>query len=287
MSKNIFHIGYHKTATTWFQKKLYPHVSNFDIAKRSLIRSFFYEDKMYNFDNASDIIFCDEELSGNIHNAGHSGFLTKQVARKIGEFNNPKVVIFLRNQYDIISSSYLQYVKEGGNYSINKYVYHKEYLRSNRVSLFSFKHFNYYNLISNYIEIVGKKNVHIYLYEDFASNQKSFIKEFCDTHDLKINLEKIDFTRTNNSYSYISYYLAKFINSFSHKNVLYKYYILHIPFLYEYARFVLSRINIFPINRRSILSKKIKRDIDKFYKESNNKISSEFGLDLKKYNYPT
>ena len=284
--KNLFHIGYHKTATTWFQKKFYPLLKNYNQVDRSKIRDFFYENKYQDFSSKKNQIFCDEELSGNIHNGAYLGLLSENIATKISKFENPKVIIFIRNQYDIIVSSYLQYIKEGGNYSFLRYIEHEEFDRSNRTSLFSFSHFDFHNLIHTYESLLGKENVHVYLFEDFLSDQKSFISSFIKSHNLEIDIEKIDFTKNNNSYSYISLFLARIINTFTRKNVLYKYYIVHLPFIYEYAREILRRIKIFPVKSKSFINEELKQLIKQKYSESNKILINEYNLDLEKYNYP-
>ena len=284
--KNLFHIGYHKTATTWFQKKFYPLLKNYNQVDRSKIRDFFYENKYQDFSSKKNQIFCDEELSGNIHNGAYLGLLSENIATKISKFENPKVIIFIRNQYDIIVSSYLQYIKEGGNYSFSRYIEHKEFDRSNRSSLFSFKHFDYKNLIHKYQSLIGKENVYIYLFEDFITDQELFISSFIKDHNLEIDLNKVDFEKNNNSYSYVSLFFARIINSFSRKNVLYKYYIIHLPFVYEYAREILRRIKIFPVKSRSFINDEFRHIINKKYSDSNKSIAKEYNLDLDKYNYP-
>lgn len=284
--KNLFHIGYHKTATTWFQKKFYPLLKNYNQVDRSKIRDFFYENNYQDFSSKKNQIFCDEELSGNIHNGAYLGLLSENIATKISKFENPKVIIFIRNQYDIIVSSYLQYIKEGGNYSFSRYIEHKEFERSNRSSLFSFKHFDYKNLIHKYQSLIGKENVYIYLFEDFITDQELFISSFIKDHNLEIDLNKVDFKKNNNSYSYVSLFFARIINSFSRKNVLYKYYIIHLPFVYEYAREILRRIKIFPVRSRSFLNDEFRQIINKKYSDSNKSIAKEYNLDLDKYNYP-
>ena len=283
---NIFHIGYHKTATTWFQQSLYPLVKNIDFIEREKIRFYFYENEDVNFPNNAVNVFCDEELSGNIHNGGLSGFLPNNVALQIAKFKNPRVIIFIRNQYDMIQSSYLQYIKAGGNYSIEKYLYHRMYVRSNRTALFSFKHFNYYNLIQQYQNLIGKENVYVYLFEDFVNDKKHFIKRFVNIHQFDIDVNNIDFSSSNKSHSLLSYYLARFFNSFSRKNVLFKYHIIHIPKIYEYSRAILSKFTFFPIKKQSFLNDKIKSSIYEYYKNANQKLAQELGLELKKYNYP-
>ena len=284
--KNLFHIGYHKTATTWFQKKFYPLLKNYNQVDRGKIRDFFFENKYQDFSSNKNQIFCDEELSGNIHNGAYLGLLSENIATKISKFENPKVIIFIRNQYDIIVSSYLQYIKEGGNYSFSRYIEHKEFERSNRSSLFSFKHFDYKNLIHKYQSLIGKENVYIYLFEDFITDQELFISSFIKDHNLEIDLNKVDFKKNNNSYSYVSLFFARIINSFSRKNVLYKYYIIHLPFVYEYAREILRRIKIFPVRSRSFLNDEFRQIINKKYSDSNKSIEKEYNLDLDKYNYP-
>ena len=102
------------------------------------------------------------------------------------------------------------------------------------INLFSFKHFDYKNLIHKYQSLMGKENVYIYLFEDFITDQELFISSFIKDHNLEIDLNKVDFEKNNNSYSYVSLFL-RIINSFSRKNVLYKYYIIHLPFVYEYT----------------------------------------------------
>ena len=284
--KNLFHIGYHKTATTWFQKKFYPFLENYIQVERSKIRDFFYENKFHDFSSDKNLIFCDEELSGNIHNGAYLGLFSEYIATKISKFENPQVIIFIRNQYDIIVSSYLQYIKEGGNYSFLRYIEHEEFDRSNRTSLFSFSHFDFHNLILTYESLLGKENVHVYLFEDFLSDQKSFISSFIKNHNLEIDIEKIDFTKNNNSYSYISLFLARIINAFTRKNVLYKYYIIHLPFIYEYAREILRRIKIFPVKSKTFINEELKQLIKQKYSESNKSLINEYNLDLEKYNYP-
>ena len=286
MNNNIFHIGYHKTATTWFQKNFYPFVNHISFIERQKIRSYFYENNIENFDSNIHQVFCDEELSGNIHNGGLSGFLTDNVAQKISKFNNPKVIIFIRNQYDIIASSYMQYVKEGGNYSISKYISHSSFPRSNRSALFSYAHFDYYRLIKLYESLIGKENIYVYLFEDFVQDNKGFISEFIKDHDFDILIEDLDFISNNRSYSYLSYRLARFFNCFTREKTLFKYYILHIPYLYKYVREILSRISFSSLKPRNLLTKKIKREILSYYKLSNSNLSKEYGFKLRDLGYP-
>ena len=284
--KNIFHIGYHKTATTWFQNKFYPLLKNYKVVNRSRIRDFFYEEKAIEFTDKNNLIFCDEELSGNIHNGGYLGLLPEKVCYKISKFKQPHVIIFIRNQYDIIVSSYLQYIKEGGNYSLKRYLNHKEFDRKNRSSLFSFSHFKYDRLIQKYIDQIGEDNVYVYLYEDFKKDKDNFISNFIRIHQFDIDKNSISYSKSNSSYSYVSLIFARILNSFTRKNVIYKYYIIHIPYVYEYVRELLRRISILPIRSTAFLDEKMKKKILYEYSESNKILIKKYNLDLERYNYP-
>ncbi len=284
--ENIFHIGYHKTATTWFQKNFYPFIDNINYVEREKIKDFFYFKKNIDFSSENTLVFCDEELSGNIHNNGLSEFLSIYVANKISKFKNPKIILFLRNQYDIIISSYLQYIKEGGTYSIDKYIHHKDFDKSFRSPLFSLDHFDYQKRISFYTDLLGVDNVYIYLYEDFVEDPKKFIEKFIKDHNFLIDINKINFSKNNTSYSYISYFLARFTNRFTRNNVLYKHYFFHIPFFYEYSRELYSRINFLKINKNKFLNSNLNSLIKSYYIESNNTINDKYKLNLDRFNYP-
>ena len=70
------------------------------------------------------------------------------------------------------------------------------------------------------------------------------------------------------------------------KNVLYKYYIVHLPFIYEYIREILRRIKIFPVKSKLFINEELKQLIKQKYSESNKSLINEYNLDLEKYNYP-
>ena len=284
--KNIFHIGYHKTGTTWFQKHFYTSVNNCKLVDRQKIRNHFFENKNENFQNNLTQVFCDEELSGNIHNGGLSGFASGGTSDKISEFKNPKVIIVIRNQHNIIASSYLQYVKKGGNFSLNKYLYHTDFPNSNRSALFSFNHFNYLEKIKLYEDKLGEENVFIYLYEDFKNAKEDFLMGFIEEHGFNIKYEDINFKQNNKSYSYFSLLLSRFFNSFTRKDVLYKYYFIHIPFLYELTSSVIKKLNCGKIKLDEFLGRQNRQYILDFYKNSNNVLLEKYNLDLRKYNYP-
>ena len=284
----VFHIGFHKTGTTWFQKEFYSKVSNYQVVDRASLQNEFLKTAHIKRDLSQNLLFCDEELSGNIHTGGNGGLTGFSVADRISEsYPNAKVIIFIRNQFSMISSSYLQYIKKGGNYSIKKYISHQDFPDTHRAPLFSFNHFDYLELISYYENKVGKKNVFVYLFEEFKSDQEFFLEKFTANHGFKIELGKLNLEKKNTSYRSGNLFLSRILNSFTRKDVLYKYYIFHIPRFHNLVSTILSRVSIgSKIKPKTILGKSIVSEINVRYKESNTILAEKYNLDLTKYEYP-
>lgn len=284
----VFHIGFHKTGTTWFQKEFYPKVSNFQFVDRRSLQNEFFKSAQEKRDLSQNLLFCDEELSGNIHTGGNGGLTGFSVADRILEnYPNAKVVIFIRNQFSMISSSYLQYIKKGGNYSVKKYIYHQDFQDSHRAPLFSFNHFDYLELISYYENKVGKENVFVYPFEEFKNNQETFLERFSANHGFDLELGKLNLEKKNTSYRSGNLFLSKILNSFTRKDVLYKYYIFHIPGFHNLINTILSRVSFgSKIKPKNILGERIISEVNVRYKESNTKLAEKYNLDLAKYEYP-
>ena len=82
-------------------------------------------------------------------------------------------------------------------------------------------------------------------------------------------------------------FLSRILNSFTRKDVLYKYYIFHIPRFHNLVSTILSRVSIgSKIKPKTILGKSIVSEINVRYKESNTILAEKYNLDLTKYEYP-
>ena len=295
----IFHIGYHKTGTTWFQKYYYPAVKNAEYVDHILTRKIFLDKRGFDIPDLNKLkmepnktyIFCHEELSGNIHTGGMNSFVTKDIAYRIRDlYPNARIVIFIRNQINMIASCYSQYIKEGGTYNVKRYVFHNDFKKIFRSALFSFDHFNYYNLVDHYVTLFGENNVNIYLYEDFAHDTQNFIGKFEER--LTLESSSIGLVKPNVGYRKSIMALARFINVFHRGDVLYKYYLFNVPGLLRTSKKALNFLNKNAVfgkreSPEKILGSPLVKHINNYYRESNNQLSITFNLDLKKYNYPS
>jgi hypothetical protein len=131
----IVHIGYHKTATTWFQKRLWPNLASHDYVPREVTQRALLDPPGMHFDAAlasevlglatrsRPVVVSEENLSGYIHNGGLHGLLAPEMARRIkAVLPAARIVIFIRRQPDAVRASYSQYLAAGGTFGLRRYL---------------------------------------------------------------------------------------------------------------------------------------------------------------------
>ena len=192
MENLLIHIGYHKTATTWLQQKLFitesevfEPMSMLRKGHSSLAKHFFYDDEQYllspfeyneariqkeieSIKGSNDKlilkipVISHERLSGNPHS---SGFDAKKIASMLkSTFPKAKILIIVREQKSFILSNYFQYLSIGGTCNLNKYLNTKY---DGKRPFFSPNHIKYLPLITEYYNLYGKNNVLVLPYEMF------------------------------------------------------------------------------------------------------------------------
>lgn len=308
MNRPIVHIGYHKTATTWFQKSFYPTVRNFAYVPREKVKQAFLSDTPFSFDPAKarealqldatlPPILCEEELSGYLHNGGLIGYLSAEMARRIkAVFPDARIVILIRSQPDMIAATYQQYIRGGGTYSVRRYLFSKRYLHGAaaepyKIPRFSFAHFEYDRLIAHYDAIFGRENVHVVPYENFRSDMAGTLAEMQEKLGFEAELGAKASKRVNQSYGAALIPFARFLNLFTARTVLDKRTLLNIPYWYTVRRFILEQLNATGLFGKApkperLLGKQICRQIEDYYAESNQRLSALRDLPLKDLGYP-
>jgi len=296
MGRRIFHVGFHKTATTWFQESYYPNIDNFIVVDRKTLQEDFIEPHALNYNpekviskysKNNNYLFVDEEMSGNIHNAGLNGFLTKEIAHRIKlVFPDAEVVMFIRKQEDMIRSIYAQYIKKGGTFNLKSYLHHPDN-HNHRAPMFMFEHLNYFNTVEYYNNIFGSA-FKVYLYEDFLQNQKNFLSQLCK--DLEVSpVECFNIEKKNLSYGGFAIKIRRVLNIFTKKDVPNKYYVLNVylfnSFLDRIFSWSISLFSKLGLNYKYRLPSRQLTFIEKYYGESNAKLEKYYGLKLKEYGY--
>jgi hypothetical protein len=206
MSNNtpfFIHIGFHKTATTWFQDhffsnhpqiqylgKAYPDHPSFRMSelKETIVSE---PDTTFSSDESRETlhsIINEHPLNGfRIHGMSYEGLSagsnwfggrTFYVADRLKEVfrdYDVKIIMGIREQLSMIESMYSEYVKLGGSESLERLLF----------SPFSeaddlLDKLKYAPLIEYYRDTFGEDDVFVYLFERFKSEKSTLLDEICD-----------------------------------------------------------------------------------------------------------
>lgn len=309
-SAAIVHVGYHKTASTWFQNAVYPRVANRRYIARRRVVEAFLADPAFHFDAArarerlglapgeTGVILCEEELSGSLHTGGHAGFLSKEMPRRIAEvLPEARIVLVIRRQPEMIASCYLQYVRAGGTYGPERYLFPERHFpgdlgRPHKAPRFSFAHFEYLPLISAYQRTFGPERVHVFLYEALQADPSRFLADFGRRLGLAVDAGRTDTAaRYNASYGMAAVRLARVLNLFTAKKVVHKTCLVHVPGLYKARTRLLDAISAGGLAGRRpcpdrLLGAETVAWIEARYRDSNRRLAETCGLALGEHGYP-
>lgn len=200
----LIHVGFHKTATTWLQEELFDsgrfgfrplcpqgtdsrwfgwefltgsgyhrHLEGrlatpFDFDALAVRRRIVTELRRRPAEDGFPVI-SHEDLSGHIWSGG---FQKKEIAdRLFAALPEARILITVREQIELIRSSYEHYLWYGGLASLKHYVRpHNEF----QVPLFNPSHLLYDRLVGYYRSLFGSDRVLVLTYEDFCDRPEHF-----------------------------------------------------------------------------------------------------------------
>lgn len=306
MPNNIIHIGFHKTGTTWFQKRLYPHISNYALIERRTIQRALLWDSAFHFsaDNAryllkdasagKPMIISEEELSGTPHTSGMYGYASMEIARRLHALDpHARVVIFIRRQTDMAASIYQQYVREGGTHSPQRYFFPERYRKDVarhpfKYPVFNFQHLEYLGLLRHYRDLFGAGRVKVCLFEHFQEDPRQFTNEYMNDLDLDAGDASIDYGAANRSYNPYSLHIMRILNQFSYRSVMDKHYIANLlsnKLRSDLGSFIEKALPTGSQGSGGILNQALKKSINDRFRHSNALLAQEFNLPLEQYGY--
>lgn len=223
----VFHIGYHKTGTTFLQKNIFEKFSVFNrVDQFDINRAFIYPGPFhFSLEQARAFVheksigdrinvFSNERLSGGPHYGGRDA---REIADRIFHTcPNAKIIIVVREQLSAIQSAYMQYVKACGSLSLKEYV-----APSTRRDLGSFRkeHFEYHYLVGYYQELFGKDKVLCLPYELMRKDLDLFLRSilsFTGLLEWQINevVNGISDERINAQLNYYQTQIKRYFNPF-------------------------------------------------------------------------
>lgn len=188
----IFHIGYHKTATSWMQQLLFtpehgyrqlashaeifrhivqPHGLHFEAAAMQALIT----DRMAALQPGEVPVVSSEILSGHPFQGGHESDVFAQRIKQIAP--DAKILISIRNQMRILPSVYMQYVLRGGTMPYDLF-----FEGTDEPGYFGFtpRHFEYDLLVAHYQNLFGTENVVILTQESLQADMAQACQDLAD-----------------------------------------------------------------------------------------------------------
>jgi hypothetical protein len=307
LQRPIFHIGYHKTATTWFQKSVWPAATSHEFIGRKQARSALLDDPGLCFDEKRAramlqrrgsnraIVVCEENLSGYIHNGGLHGLMAPEAARRIHRlFPEAQIVVFIRNQPDIIRAAYCQYVSGGGTYGLSRYLFphlhgHGALRYAYKAPGFSLSHFEFDRLIAFYDDLFGRGNVHVYLFEELQRDPKKLLARMEQDLGVEFDHAAISDASKNASMGRAALFIMRGVNLFTRQSVVDKTVVLDVPgwhFVRHGMKAMVGRIPVLGTAGKRLLSSAQLARIRSHYAAGNRRLIRRRGLPLEEYGYP-
>lgn len=287
----IIHIGYPKTGTTWLQKEFFPYVNQYEkLIKVPILKNIYNPDisqqnlnKIFKpYTQKTNLIISDEDLVTDKPNHP-SPFIKAERIKHL--FPNAFIVLFIRNQNNILISAYDQYIKGGGTLYFKKYI--DLLIDSGKIN-----HWQYHRIIQKYFSLFDKNNIKIFLFEDFK-NSPHFLNDFTENLHLTLtaspNTEKIMNVGLSNPVRY----LWRISNHFT-KHQLYslfppKNYFFHFPGQFTFNKIFFPNLNFFFKQMLKLPSTNPNpiREVNSIFAHSNKILLNITNLtNISKYNYP-
>jgi hypothetical protein len=192
----LLHIGYHKTATTWFQSELFSRseLEFKSLSVRNLVHRALCGSNPFACGGDNDVqqivseaqeatrggqyfVVSHERLSGY---PASGGFDSRMIAGRLKlHFPNARIFCMFREQKAMILSAWRQQVVDGGGLSLNHFINQPE-PDIRRVPLFDPIMYRYTHLFEHYRELFGADNVLFRPYEAFCAQPAQILAGIAD-----------------------------------------------------------------------------------------------------------
>ena len=188
----LIHIGYHKTATSWMQQRLFlPEHGFYQLCGHQQVHDLITNPHGLSFDPqpmrdlidraSRDVpqgavrVISSEILSGHHFLGGHQSDAYAQRLKEIAP--KARILISIRSQMKILPSCYMQYLMRGGTMSWDQFFQGD---RDIGYAAFSPEHFEYDRLVAHYQSLFGADNVLVVTQESIAQDMGATAQSLSD-----------------------------------------------------------------------------------------------------------
>jgi len=298
----VFHIGYHKTGSSWLQQcyfRQHPEIallSNSEQPWEDSFLSYLIATPDTDFDpetakellaervrEAGDalaarkvLLISAERLSGHPFSGGYDNV---RIARRIAAaFIDAKVICVVRNQRDMISSVYKQLVFEGYPGTLDQLMK----LRSWKTTAFNPAYFEYDKLILQYLRLFGEDRVCVFQYELMRQELDAFLGRLCRFLSIGYVEPQQASNKVNPSLPDASIGMVRRLNYFR-RSELYPFPVLDLGIGYRHLRRLAFLVAKWMPWLSSPHNDRLLRELDTRYSESNARLARLLGDEFTGY----
>ena len=197
---NFFIVGTSRAGTT----SLYNYLSSINeiyLAPKGKIHYFFPQEFMKG--NAKgEYLKIFEKIKNQKAIGEYAGYLDSEESPNLikSTISNPKIIICLRNPIERGFSHYLMSVREGSEKNDFSNSFEKFMNPIDKNSIFYKRYIElglYYEKVKRFLDIFGKENVMIIIFEEFTQNPKKIFQELLDFLEIKSDIPSIVGTTYN------------------------------------------------------------------------------------------
>ncbi len=303
--KLLIHLGYHKTATTFWQQQVFKSAS-FNLIDRKQVQQQLLSKTPYSYKSnqfnqwlekhlvAGQInVISDEEFSGNIHTGGNGRSITYEVIERLSKITvaDVYVLVFFRAQPAMIESCYRHYVKNGGCFKLKDYIFSENKgARRHRFPAFSLEHLQYHDVVEHLYRGFNSNQVLTLPYELFVQDPELVYSKLSSLLSIELFLqqESNNSRIINKSLSNLSLILARISNRFSTRDPICRNSIIDLGVITPAFRLIYKWIDrVLPESwiYHKLLSKELDNYVINYFSESNRHLELLLGYKLEKYGY--
>lgn len=188
----LIHIGFPKTASSWLQRNVFRMAtSGFEqVCRQAELNAMVVEPRSSAFDPAGVRRFLDvaaesarsrgkipvitnERFAGTPDSGGYDA---REIAGRLhASFPDARILVVIREQRDVMLSSYKEYLRTGGGLTLNAYL-RPSVADLLAVPMFRADYFEYDLLIAHYRDLFGVSAVSVIPYEILRNDPEAFLR---------------------------------------------------------------------------------------------------------------
>ena len=291
----IFHTGFHKTGTTFLQRQVWPHCSDFCFYEGGPIKEKILGPYELSYDATTtrddvissyglNFICSSEEYSTNPRLGGCNGSTLKSSYERIQKtFPEARIVLFLREQTSMIKSLYVQYVKMGGTLSPSKFLNIDNRNRMLNPG-FCLDYYKYDQLMSFLHGLFGPGQVFVYDHMEMRADTETFISRLCNDLQITLDVEPKSLKDENVGMKSVTLSVSRMLNHLTRDLVGFeKHYLVHIPGFYRVIRFGGRMMDQYlaynsVISANELFGSEVVEELKVYYRDSNQQLANRFGI---------